>query len=1117
MPRLMGAVVWLSEIRDEDRGRVGAKAFSLAVLGRQGLPVPEGFVLPADAPVDAALAAYAKLGGEVAVRSSSSAEDLEESSFAGQYKTVLGVRGPEALAAAVRECRESEAAAARYAELVGAPRGRLAVLVQRMVDARAAGVVFTRHPHDERRLLVEAHAGLGDAVVSGSATPDRYLVDRRTRARVDGPDAGCLGPSDLRAVSDLALRVETLAGASRDVEWALGSDGPVLLQSRPITVEPEDVPDPRLRRLTRANVGEVLPDPVTPLTWSTVGAFLERAFRDVARDVGLLPAGAPPFLVLYRRRLYLNLSLCVEVAAGLPGVTPEAAEALLLGGGSGAGAAPAPSVSALGVLLRLLGLAGRLPALVEAAARAVGGLSAPPPVDDGDERRLLERLDRFAETGYGVARAHVAVSGSCGFRLALLARLLDRFRPGATAERVNRLVAGLPDVASVAPALALEALATEAARRPDWLAWLRAEPSPPANAPRALGERLREFLDRFGHRSVAEGELFSSAWEDDPEPPLGALRALAQAGGDASFRRRAAAATRYADEEALFAGAGAFTRPVFRWALAGARAAVRERERTKELSVRLVHHGRRVARAAGRHLVARGRILREDDVFFLTRDELRRALHGESPSGALVARRRRRHDREGSLDAPREVDLGGASAAEIPAEAWRGTGVSAGVGAGPARVLQPGGPLRLDPGEVLVARVLDAAYGPVLAVSAGAVAEIGGLLSHGAVVARELGVPCVVDVRGVTQSVRTGERLVVDGGRGLVTRVEADEVGAGAATPSTLPPSLVSEDTSRETLHPLEEHPLARESVYLNVQDPERGMHLVASAGLRAGGRGEALVALRREDGPLLFGLDLRAPDLEAGLGVGGVRIDWRPFRIRLETRLAPHDPDSFPPSLVPLLLTPRTVDVRLDLTLEPTTPAIDFCRGLPDDVLEALAPLGAHHVEQSGIWRGFVEVDGKHCAVRGTGSRDHSWGRRSWDAADHWRLFTARLLPRSGGDEVSVHALAVSVRGRRIEGGFLTRGDRAERITRVLFVPDGTLGAPLRTFELQVTTERGLGLRLRGTVARTLTVPVDVERRLLRHLAGRPYRLVLHENFTRYEGESHAGYGMAETTERPS
>jgi hypothetical protein len=249
---------------------------------------------------------------------------------------------------------------------------------------------------------------------------------------------------------------------------------------------------------------------------------------------------------------------------------------------------------------------------------------------------------------------------------------------------------------------------------------------------------------------------------------------------------------------------------------------------------------------------------------------------------------------------------------------------------------------------------------------------------------------------------------------------------------------------------------------------------------------------------------------------VRGFDVEWHPFRLRLRTRLAAHEPRAFPPTPLPLLACPRTVEVALDLVFEPATPAIDFCRGLPEDVLAALAPLGAHHVEQSGTWRGTLVVDGVRREVRGTGSRDHSWGRRSWDAADHWWLFTTRLRPRDGGDETAVHALAVSVRGRRIEGGFVSRRGHAERITRVAFAPEGDDAAGLRAFELRVTTDGGEGLRLRGTVERTLTVPVDVERRLLRHLAGRPYALLLHENFTRYESGSLEGRGMAELTARP-
>ncbi len=1112
MPRLMSAVLWLDEIGEGDRGRVGAKAFVLAGLRRQGLPVPDGFVLSAEGDAEDALAGYARLGGEVAVRSSSTAEDLDAASFAGQYRTVLGVRGDEALLAAVRACRESAREASAYARLLGAPEGRLAVLVQRMVAPLAAGVAFTRHPGDEDKLLVEAQAGLGEALVSGSITPDRYVFDRKTGTRVDGPVRGTLSASDLVSVCDLALRAENLAGVPQDVEWALLPDGPVLLQSRPITVEREDALDPRLRRLTRANVGEVLPDPVTPLTWSTVGSFLEHAFRSVAASAGLLPPDAPPFLALYRQRLYLNLPLCVEVAAGLPGVSPGAAEALLLGGGGGVAAPPSPpSRRALVVLGRLLYLARHLPRQVREAVARVQRLAGTARIHAADEGGLLELLDRFEETGRAVARAHVAVSGACGFRLALLARLMATFRPGDTPERLNRLVAGLPDVASVAPALALEALAREAGGKREWSAWLGTGTTTLDTAPRDLQERLGDFLRRFGHRAMAEGELRSAAWEDDPAPALAALRALVQSDGDAAFRRRAAAATRAADEEALLALVGPLRRSALRRALAEARGAVRERESTKELSVRLVHHGRRVVRAAARRLLAGGRLRRADDVFFLTLDELRRALSGTTPSPAQVARRCRRHDREAQLEVPREVDLGARVVEDVPG-ILRGTPVSAGVGAGPARVMRTGDALRLEPGEVLVTRVLDAAHGPMLAVSSGAVAEIGGLLSHGAVVARELGIPCVVDVRGATRTVRTGERIVVDGGSGLVARDSAGAaVGAGPAVPVLQP-----EDTSRETLHPLGDHPLARESVYLNVQDPEARFHLVASVGVRPRERGEALVALRWQDGPLLFALDRTAPVIDRGFGVAGIHVDWSPFRIRMKTRLAPHEPGSFPPPPVPLLLAPRTVEVEIDLSFEPRTPTMDFCGGLPEEVRNALAPLGAHHLEQSGVWRGHVEIDGARREVRGTGSRDHSWGQRSWDAADYWRLFTARLRPRTGGaGEVAVHALAVSVRGRRIEGGFVAREGRVERVTRVLFAPEGG-GGNVRALELRVTTERGDTLRLRGTVERTLTVPVDVERRFLRHLAGRPYRLLLHENFTRYEADDRAGYGMAEFTARP-
>jgi phosphohistidine swiveling domain-containing protein len=700
--------------------------------------------------------------------------------------------------------------------------------------------------------------------------------------------------------------------------------------------------------------------------------------------------------------------------------------------------------------------------------------------------------------GRTIATTHVATSGASAFNLALLTRLLAT-APGDATDRVNRLVAGLDGVASASPTTALETLADELGPRAATLA--------AADAPHVLAD----FLARFGHRGLSEGELRAPAWEDDPAPLLAALRTLGGARHAAGFRRRARAELRRADEEALLARLGPMRRAVFVRVLERAQRWVRERERTKSAAVAMMHHGRRLARSAARVLVGDGRLRQADDVFFLTLDELIVALEGGALQLALLERRRRRYWREGALPAPRDVDLDApqANAAPTDSDALRGIGVSAGIGLGPARVVDGSETPHLEPGEVLVARVLDAALGPLLARAAGAVAEIGGTLSHGSVVARELGVPCVVDVREATRRIRTGERVLVDGGAGRVEVVAEDTAVAALSGP---PAILEAAHPTDEPFHDLEPHPEARESVYFNLQDPETGLAVVASVGNRPADRGEALLAIMVPDGRVLFGVDLAQPrHASAGISVGGSTYDWEPIRLRYDGRLATHESEGFPPSLLPLGLAPRTVAVSLDVLFVPTTPAVDFCDGLAPDVLARLASLGRHHVEQSGRWIGRLTVDGRTVDIDGTGSRDHSWGRRRWEAADHWRLFTLRL-----GPDLAVHALSVSVEGRLVEGGFLWRDGKAERVTRVEYAFERAAEG-VRAVELDVATAAGPPLAIKGVVERTVAVPVDLERRRpLRLFGKRPYRLVLHENFTRYEALGRVGYGMAEITQRP-
>jgi pyruvate,water dikinase len=265
--------VWLTDVEDE--AAHGGKAAQLGAALRAGLPVPPGFALAhhhveelakgdAPAPPPEIAEAFATLAGPVAVRSSAVGEDSAGASFAGQHATILGVTCTRTLLAAIRKVRESALAPSAIAYrkrlgLEGTPR--MGVVVQRLIDAEKAGVLFTKNPmsgDDER--VIEAAWGLGEIVVAGLVTPDRYRIDRQGRVleRVAGekdlairmrPDGGtqeatvpdelvttlCLDDAELAALHDLALRCEAHVPGPQDLEFAFAAGRLYLLQRRAIT------------------------------------------------------------------------------------------------------------------------------------------------------------------------------------------------------------------------------------------------------------------------------------------------------------------------------------------------------------------------------------------------------------------------------------------------------------------------------------------------------------------------------------------------------------------------------------------------------------------------------------------------------------------------------------------------------------------------------------------------------------------------------------------------------------------------------------------------------------------------------------------------------------------
>src|ERR1700730_18499291 len=265
-------ILWLEEEPCRDVRLAGGKGASLARMSAQGLPVPPGFVIPASVleqsidgeqlrtltiaqdyqaaqalikqavpPKAAIIAAYERVGGKVAVRSSACAEDSETASYAGQQETYLNVSGADDVCARVLDCWSSffSERALFYRSKKGSLNDlRMAVVVQKMLDPLKSGVLFTVDPVSRRRdrMIVEAVFGLGEQVVSGEVTPDHYVVDRSgTIKREQIVDKRVLEKDEIQQLVELGRKLEERFGKPQDIEWGMENGKIYLLQSRPVT------------------------------------------------------------------------------------------------------------------------------------------------------------------------------------------------------------------------------------------------------------------------------------------------------------------------------------------------------------------------------------------------------------------------------------------------------------------------------------------------------------------------------------------------------------------------------------------------------------------------------------------------------------------------------------------------------------------------------------------------------------------------------------------------------------------------------------------------------------------------------------------------------------------
>lgn len=851
----MQTTVFLDEVSAQDTDVVGGKGANLGELINHGFPVPPGFVVTAacyrqfidqfDAPGDiSALAAFreqlltsappAGLGDALtaaditlrstddkpfvyAVRSSATAEDLIDASFAGQHATYYYVT-IDNLLLMVMKCWASlwsdEAWSYRVSKGIDHPDVNMAVVVQRMVQSDSSGVTFTADPvsGSDKVIVTESCWGMGAALVDGRVSPDQYITDkasgRLTSIRISDKkfmvpatieenaasrlvpvpaekrNAESLTDEMALIVSEWAARSAEHFGGNQDLEWAFEGGVFYLLQSRPITVTGfQESETPAGKFILFKPMAENFTGPFLPLSRD----LLARAF---------------PMVEIIYGRVYVRFGI-IRPILPFKLTDEEVAQLAYLSG------VESPRLSWWRLVpLAILGVLGYLVSgvlyhrvdnmpkdFMASFRQRVREVVDDPSIDAADTIPKLFFGTRFFEPiGNMVLMNNLAAPRYIAL-IAATSRLLARWLPELREDAASFLCAGDPDILSTDMGRRILGLAHTARENESVRQIITSE-----TGARAL-ERLAdlpeagpfragfdEFLSIHGHRSLREFEINSARWEEDPTPVLAMIRNYLLADTDLETTESAADAERENLWQTI--EQGLMPRPLerafqprlrlLRHLASRAKYLIRLRENSRFHHIMAFYAARKKVLETESLLLSQGRLKCKDDIFFLLWPEVKDLVAGRSDwtdVEDLIRERRMEYIRLGKQTAPRTIGIDIKPVAVDPDhKRLSGQAAAPGTYEGIARVIMdPAVSAELHPGEILIAPYTDPAWTPLFLTAHAAVVEVGSYLSHAGTIAREYGMPCVVDVADCTRKIKSGDRIRVDGSTGSVILLEPGE------------------------------------------------------------------------------------------------------------------------------------------------------------------------------------------------------------------------------------------------------------------------------------------------------------------------------------------------------
>jgi pyruvate,water dikinase len=774
----------------------------------------------------------------LAVRSSATCEDSPTHSFAGQHDSFLGICDFPSCLKAILECWASlwtsRAFFYRQRNSIDHLKVEMAVLVQTIVRADCAGVIFTVNPVSGRtdQLVLESCRGLGKALVDGEVSPDRYIFDKHTlhilseetskqtisytidqqgccRKQSLEPEASCrssIEPHDAKSLARSVIQIETALGGPQDIEWAAEKGKFYFLQSRPVTTKLKEKTWEDRQIWSNVNSGEIMPDVVTPMTWSFIQRMLKPWFQSGWRLIGS-DLGEHPLAGLVAGRVYFNLNTVVAAGRYFPKfVQKNRTTHHLLGGELNE-----KLESSLLALQKedLPDLRGSLWKFVIRLPETLWTLcyryrpSQRKKFFDGMCKKTddLYKLDHAELSGPQLAQNFLDSANTFAkdwdlllvigalFAYPILGFLLKRWLHDDEGSLLNQLIRGQEGMDDVQAGFDLWDMASCVKEHPSlqkpllssgtWGEFFRKIESGEDGKKFLL--KWNAFLARHGHHCRGELELFNPRWREMPDYVFGMVRNYYSGLEIMNPVHR-----RQADEKhrrQLLAQIHTQLRnPVKRWIISHYIKQFQQgammRENWKSQAVRYIAWLRKWLLVLGQKLSETGVLDNAQDVFFLRFDELPLAAASINISElrSTIKERIAEYQKNLTVVPPSTVIGRFDPAFYVPQKVNQNTQVFKGLSVYPGKVvglarviLKADDKEHVLPGEILVAPFTDPGWTPYFLTAVGIVMDQGGLLSHGSIVAREFGIPAVVNVGPATKIIKTGQKLLLDADQGIVT------------------------------------------------------------------------------------------------------------------------------------------------------------------------------------------------------------------------------------------------------------------------------------------------------------------------------------------------------------